>query len=143
MRSTRRYGDPGGLTARSTCMPPICWGGWRFCVSIAALCRESAMSALRRTFPRAILTSGSIPTEHLLALTVKMDDFIEALKGIEPSAAREVAVELTRTTWDDVGGLAEIKRTLTETIEWPLRYPDIYSAMDLDPSRGVLLSGPP
>ncbi|MGO8946753.1 MAG: CDC48 family AAA ATPase [Ktedonobacterales bacterium] len=110
---------------------------------LAALCRESAMAALRRTFPRAILTSGSIPTESLLSLTVTMDDFLEALKGIEPSAAREVAVELTRTSWDDVGGLAEVKRILTETIEWPLRYPDIYASMDLDPSRGVLLSGPP
>ncbi|PWT74847.1 MAG: AAA family ATPase [Chloroflexi bacterium] len=110
---------------------------------LAALCRESAMAALRRTFPRAVLTASSIPTESLLGLSVTMSDFLEALKGIDPSAAREVAVELTRTTWADVGGLAEVKRTLTETIEWPLRYPDIYAAMDLDPSRGVLLSGPP
>ena len=110
---------------------------------LAALCRESAMAALRRTFPRAVLTSASIPTESLLSLTVTMDDFMEALKGIEPSASREVAVELTRTTWEDVGGLADVKRTLTETIEWPLRYPDIYASMNLDPSRGVLLAGPP
>jgi transitional endoplasmic reticulum ATPase len=110
---------------------------------LAALCRESAMASLRRTFPRAVLTSGSIPTESLLELAVTMDDFTEALKGIDPSAAREVAVELTRTTWDDVGGLSQVKRILTETIEWPLRYPDIYAAMNLDPSRGVLLSGPP
>ena len=110
---------------------------------LAALCRESAMAALRRTFPRAVLTSGSIPTESLLSLTVTMDDFLEALKGIEPSAARDVAVELTRTTWDDVGGLVEVKRMLTETIEWPLRYPDIYASMNLDPSRGVLLAGAP
>jgi transitional endoplasmic reticulum ATPase len=110
---------------------------------LAALCRESAMAALRRTFPRAVLTASSIPTESLLGLTVTMADFLEALKGIDPSAAREVAVELTRTSWSDVGGLADVKRTLTETIEWPLRYPDIYAAMDLDPSRGVLLSGPP
>jgi transitional endoplasmic reticulum ATPase len=110
---------------------------------LAALCRESAMAALRRTFPRAVLTASSIPTESLLSLTVTMADFLEALKGIDPSAAREVAVELTRTGWADVGGLADVKRTLTETIEWPLRYPDIYAAMDLDPSRGVLLSGPP
>ena len=110
---------------------------------LAALCRESAMAALRRTFPHAVLTSGSIPTESLLELAVTMADFTEALKGIDPSAAREVAVELTRTTWDDVGGLSQVKRILTETIEWPLRYPDIYATMNLDPSRGVLLSGPP
>ncbi len=110
---------------------------------LAALCRESAMSALRRTFPRAVLTSGSIPTDHLLALTVTMADFADALRGIEPSAAREVAVEMGRTTWDDVGGLEQVKRTLIETIEWPLRYPELYAAMDLEPTRGVLLSGPP
>jgi transitional endoplasmic reticulum ATPase len=110
---------------------------------LAALCRESAMSSLRRTFPRAAVTSGSIPTEELLALTVTMDDFRDALRGIEPSAAREVAVEMSRTSWGDVGGLAEIKRALTETIEWPLRYPELYAAMDLEPTHGVLLSGPP
>jgi len=110
---------------------------------LAALCRESAMSALRRTFPRAALTSGSIPIEELLALTVTAADFQDALRGIEPSAAREVAVEVGRTTWEDVGGLEEVKRTLVETIEWPLRYPELYETMDLDPIRGVLLSGPP
>jgi transitional endoplasmic reticulum ATPase len=110
---------------------------------LAALCRESAMSSLRRTFPTAVLTSGSIPIEQLLALTVTMDDFRDALMSIEPSAAREVSVEVGRTTWDDVGGLVDVKRTLVETIEWPLRYPELYEAMDLDPIRGVLLSGPP
>ncbi|MGH2517240.1 MAG: CDC48 family AAA ATPase [Ktedonobacterales bacterium] len=110
---------------------------------LAALCRESAMSALRRTFPRAALTSGSIPTEELLALTVTMDDFRDALRGIEPSAAREVAVELSSTAGEDVGGLAEAKRTLIETIEWPLRYPELYASMDLEATHGVLLSGPP
>jgi transitional endoplasmic reticulum ATPase len=110
---------------------------------LAALCREAAMSALRRTFPRASLTSGSIPTEELLNLTVTSADIVDALRDIEPSAAREVAVELGRTTWDDVGGLVEVKRALTETIEWPLRYPELYAAMDLEPTRGVLLSGPP
>jgi len=54
-----------------------------------------------------------------------------------------VAVELGSVTWDEVGGLAEVKRALTETIEWPLRYPELYGAMDLEPTRGVLLSGPP
>ncbi|HEU5344451.1 MAG TPA: CDC48 family AAA ATPase [Ktedonobacterales bacterium] len=110
---------------------------------LAALCRESAMSALRRTFPRAVLTNGSIPSDHLLALTVTMSDFLDALRSIEPSAAREVAVELSRTTWDDVGGLEDVKRSLVETIQWPLRYPELYAAMDLEPTRGVLLAGPP
>jgi transitional endoplasmic reticulum ATPase len=110
---------------------------------LSALCRESAMSALRRTFPRAALTSGSIPTEELLALHVTTDDFRDALRGVEPSAAREVAVETTTTAWDDVGGLEAVKKVLIEAIEWPLRYPDLYAAMDLEATRGVLLSGPP
>ncbi|HKS70583.1 MAG TPA: AAA family ATPase, partial [Ktedonobacterales bacterium] len=110
---------------------------------LAALCREAAMASLRRTFPRAALNNASIPTAELLALTVTLDDFQEALKGIEPSAAREVAVELSRTGWDEVGGLDDAKRTLTELIEWPLRYPGLFAAMDLDPVRGVLLAGPP
>ena len=110
---------------------------------LAALCREAAMASLRRTFPRAALNNASIPTAELLALTVTLDDFQEALKGIEPSAAREVAVELSRTGWDEVGGLNDAKRTLTELIEWPLRYPELFAAMDLDPVRGVLLAGPP
>ncbi len=110
---------------------------------LSALCRESAMSALRRTFPRAALTSGSIPTDELLGLTVRMEDFLDALRGVEPSAAREVSVETSGTSWDDIGGLDQVKRTLVEAIEWPLRYPDLYSAMDLEPTRGVLLSGPP
>src|SRR5262249_12450732 len=110
---------------------------------LAALCRESAMSALRRTFPRATLTPASIPTEELLALTVQMGDFRDALRDIEPSAAREVAVELGRTAWEGVGGLEAAKRTLVETIEWPLRYPELYVMMDLEPTHGVLLSGPP
>jgi len=110
---------------------------------LAALCRESAMSALRRTFPQANLIRGSIPTNELLGLTVTMDDMRDALKHIDPSAAREVAVEVTQTPWESVGGLEGIKRTLIETIEWPLRYPDIFDAMDLEPVRGVLLSGPP
>jgi transitional endoplasmic reticulum ATPase len=110
---------------------------------LAALCREGAMAALRRTFPEAVLTSASIPTEDLLALTVTSDDFQDALKGIEPSAAREVAVDVGRIAWDEVGGLEDAKRTLIELIEWPLRYPDIYDQMGLDPVRGVLLAGPP
>jgi len=101
------------------------------------------MSALRRTFPQANLIRGSIPTNELLALTVTMDDMRDALKQINPSAAREVAVEVTQTPWESVGGLEGIKRTLIETIEWPLRYPDVFDAMDLEPVRGVLLSGPP
>jgi transitional endoplasmic reticulum ATPase len=101
------------------------------------------MAALRRTFPQAALTTGSIPTEALLGLTVRLEDFQEALRGIEPSATRAVAVELSQTGWDDVGGLEEIKRTLTEMIEWPLRFPELYTMMNLEPVRGVLLSGPP
>jgi transitional endoplasmic reticulum ATPase len=110
---------------------------------LTALCREAAMAALRRTFPGATLIAGRITLDELLGLAVTMEDFRTALAGLEPSAAREVAVEIGQVTWDDIGGLHEIKRTLVETIEWPLRYPDIYSALGLGATRGVLLTGLP
>lgn len=109
---------------------------------LAALCREAAMAALRRAFPHAI-TNATLSLEELLALTVTQQDFETALKGIEPSAIREVAVEISQTGWDDIGGLTEIKQQLIEAIEWPLRFPDQYAAMAIDPVHGVLLSGPP
>jgi len=76
-------------------------------------------------------------------LEVTMDDFLEALKEVEPSAIREVFTEVPDVGWDDVGGLAEAKAVLRETVEWPLRYPDLFTQAGTSPPKGVLLTGPP
>ncbi len=110
---------------------------------LEALCREAAMTALRRMMPRLELDADYIPYELLLELEVNMDDFQEALREVEPSALREVFTEIPDVTWGDVGGLDEAKKLLVETIEWPLRYPEVFKQANTAPPRGILLSGPP
>ncbi|HIH98250.1 MAG TPA: CDC48 family AAA ATPase [Thermoplasmata archaeon] len=109
---------------------------------LAALAREAAMNALRRHLPEIDLEKP-IPTELLEKMEVKMDDFKEALKGIEPSALREVLVEIPSVTWEDIGGLSEVKQMLSETIEWPLKNPESFTRLGIRPPRGILLYGPP
>ncbi|MFB6167647.1 MAG: CDC48 family AAA ATPase [Haloferacaceae archaeon] len=110
---------------------------------LESLAKESAMNALRRIRPQIDLDAEEIDAEVLESLEVTDDDFKEALKGIEPSALREVFVEVPDVTWDDVGGLADTKERLRETIQWPLEYPDVFEEMDLDSAKGVMLYGPP
>jgi transitional endoplasmic reticulum ATPase len=106
---------------------------------IENLVKESAMCALRRVRHE----SNAITPETLDSLFVTDADVRQALKGIEPSALREVFVEVPDISWDDVGGLEPIKERLRETIEWPLAYPDAFERVDLRPAKGVLLHGPP
>ena len=110
---------------------------------LAALCREAAMHALRRFLPRIDLEKGSIPTDVLKELKVTREDFMEAIKDIQPSALREVYVEVPEVRWDDVGGLGDVKQQLREAVEWPLKYPEHFKEMGIDPPRGILLYGPP
>jgi transitional endoplasmic reticulum ATPase len=110
---------------------------------LEALCREAAMIALRRVLPHIDYEKGYIPYETLVNLNITMADFQAALREIEPSTTREVYVEVSETSWDDIGGLDKVKGLLTEGVEWPLRYPEIYSHAKVEPPRGVLLSGPP
>ncbi len=110
---------------------------------LEALCREAAMVALRRVLPHIDYEKGYIPYETLVNLNITMADFQVALREVEPSTTREVYVEVSETTWEDVGGLAKVKALLTEGVEWPLRYPEIYAHAKVEPPRGVLLSGPP
>src|SRR5436305_8263335 len=72
-----------------------------------------------------------------------MADFQAALREVEPSTTREVYVEVSETSWDDIGGLEKTKELLTEGVEWPLRYPEVYANAKVEAPRGVLLSGPP
>ncbi|MEO6891164.1 MAG: CDC48 family AAA ATPase, partial [Ktedonobacteraceae bacterium] len=110
---------------------------------LEALCREAAMNALRRVLPHIDYQRGYIPYETLVSLNITMADFQAALREVEPSTTREVYVEVSETSWDDIGGQAKAKELLTEAVEWPLRYPEIYNNAKVEPPRGVLLSGPP
>ncbi len=110
---------------------------------LEALCREAGMLALRRTLPEIDSSQASIPYETLAQLEVRMSDFQGALREVEPSAIREVFVEVPNVSWDDVGGLDELKQRLREAVEWPVKYPDLFEACRLKPHKGILLSGPP
>ncbi|KOX92970.1 AAA family ATPase [Haloarcula rubripromontorii] len=110
---------------------------------LASLTKESAMNALRRIRPELDLESDEIDAEVLERLEIEDEDFREAMKGIEPSALREVFVEVPDVTWDSVGGLEDTKERLRETIQWPLEYEDVFESMDLEAAKGVLMYGPP
>jgi len=110
---------------------------------LEALAREAAMSALRKILPEIDFELSDIPYEALLKLEITMDNFLEAMKEIEPSAIREVFVEVPDVKWSDVGGLEDIKQELKEAIEWPLKYPDVFRKADTNPPKGILLYGKP
>jgi transitional endoplasmic reticulum ATPase len=110
---------------------------------LEALSREAAMTALRRVIPALDLAQKDIPYEILAGLEVTMADFDSALGEIEPSAIREVCVEIPNVSWDDVGGLESVKRELREAIELPLKYPELLRRARVRPPKGILLYGPP
>lgn len=109
---------------------------------LAALAREAAMKALRRYLPDIDLDKP-IPAETLEKMRVTPDDFKQALKEVEPSAMREVLVEVPRVLWSDVGGLEDVKMKLREAVEMPLKDPEAFKRMGIRPPRGILLYGPP
>ncbi|WP_456471784.1 CDC48 family AAA ATPase [Methanocaldococcus sp.] len=110
---------------------------------LAALCKEAAMRALRRVLPSIDLEAEEIPKEVLDNLKVTMDDFKEALKEVEPSAMREVLVEVPNVKWEDIGGLEQVKQELREAVEWPLKAKEVFDRIGIRPPKGVLLFGPP
>ena len=110
---------------------------------LEALAREAAMVALRKILPKIDFEMADIPYETLLKLEVTMDNFLEAMKEVEPSAIREVFVEVPDVKWSDVGGLEDIKQELKEAIEWPLKYPDVFKWANTHPPKGILLYGKP
>jgi len=110
---------------------------------IAALGREAAMKTLRRILPKINLEDETIPIEILENLRVTRKDFMDAYKEVQPTAMREVMVEIPNVHWDDIGGLEPVKKELKEAIEWPLRYPEMFRRMGIKPPRGIFLYGPP
>ena len=109
---------------------------------IALLVKEAAMHALRKVLPKIDLEK-EIPAEFLEDLKVTGDDFDEAKKHVEPSAMREVLVEIPDVSWKDVGGLEDVKSELQEAVEWPLKYPHVFEKLQTKPPKGILLFGPP
>ena len=110
---------------------------------LEALCREAAMSALRRLLPEIDFSLADLPYERLATLTVTMDDFRSALCEVSPSAIREMFVDIPDIRWEDVGGLGDVKRRLVEAVEWPIKYPELYTQAGVKPPKGLLLAGPP
>lgn len=110
---------------------------------LEALAKEAAIRALRRILPQIDLEKKSIPAETLNKIIVKMSDFQDALTEVEPSALREVLVEVPNVHWSEVGGLASVKKELQESVEWPLKYRDVFDYAKTKPPRGILLYGPP
>ncbi|GAA0530659.1 CDC48 family AAA ATPase [Halorubrum ejinorense] len=110
---------------------------------LESLAKESAMHALRRIRPEIDLESDEIDADVLNSIQVTEDDFKQAIKGIEPSALREVFVEVPDVSWDQVGGLEGTKERLRETIQWPLEYPEVFEELDMQAAKGVLMYGPP
>jgi len=109
---------------------------------IESLCKESAMRVLRRVLPD-IKADEEIPKETLKKMIVTKSDFKEALKEIQPSALREVLVQVPDVKWDDIGGLESAKQELREAVEWPRKYPESFDKFGVRPPRGVLVYGPP
>jgi transitional endoplasmic reticulum ATPase len=109
---------------------------------LAALCREAAMKTLRRYLP-SIDLEKPIPQALLNTMVVTEEDFYDALKEIEPSSLREVSIDIPNVKWEDIGGLEEAKRDIKESIEMPIKNPEIFKKLGIEPVKGILLYGPP
>lgn len=110
---------------------------------LQALAKEAAMRAIRRILPEVDLTAESIPSDILNKIQVNMNDFTTVLNEMEPSALREVFVEIPNVRWSDIGGLEELKQELRETIEWPLKYRTVFDYANANPPKGIFIYGPP
>ena len=110
---------------------------------LQAVAKEGGIRALRRVLPEIDLNTENIPSDILKKIVVKMDDFLSVIKEIEPSALREVFVEIPDVKWEDIGGLGDVKQELQEAVEWPLKYHGLFVHSDATPPKGILLYGPP
>ncbi len=110
---------------------------------IAALAREAAIDAVRRIMPRLDLDERTVPQEVLEDLCVTREDFLSALKRIQPSAMREVMVQMPQVGWDDIGGVDDSIEKLKEGIELPMKNQEAFRRLGIRPAKGFLLYGPP
>ena len=107
------------------------------------LAKEAAMRSLRRVLPEIDLDQTEIPADLLAKIKITNNDFEAALNEVRPSALREVQVQTPDTSWDDVGGLNELKEELCEAIEWPIKHKAAFEYVDVAAPKGILLHGPP
>jgi transitional endoplasmic reticulum ATPase len=110
---------------------------------LESLSKEAAMRSLRRELPKMNMEQSKIPIEVLNKIKITDDDFENALKDIQPSAIREIQIQRPNVHWEDIGGLSDVKNELAEVVEWPLKYPDLFSEGDVKPPKGLLLYGLP
>lgn len=110
---------------------------------IKSLCREAAMKSIRRYLPEIDLETEQIPSEVLQSMEIKLIDFYEAMHEVVPTAMREFYVERPKVWWDDVGGLADIKKALNDNLLLGMKEPEKFSAMGIKPPKGALIYGPP
>lgn len=110
---------------------------------LEVLSKEAAMRSLRRILPEIDLDEEKISSEILQKIQISSDDFQDALKEVRPSALREVQIQIPNTSWDDVGGLDQLKAELCEAVEWPIKYKEAFDYVDIKTPKGILLHGPP
>jgi len=110
---------------------------------LEALCREAALYRLRTLMETTNMLQEGLSLEFMDGLALSMDDFMNALKMVDPSAIREIFVEIPEVRWEDIGGLEGVKSRLQQIVEWPIQYREIYKEMECPPPRGILLTGPP
>ena len=109
---------------------------------IMAVCREAALFSLRRILPKINLDEP-IPSDIIQELRISDKDFVQAINMVEPSAMREIMIDIPDISWEDVGGLEDIKSELQEAVEWPLKYPKLFEKAGIRPLNGIILFGPP
>ena len=110
---------------------------------VSSLTKEAAIKALRKYLPKINLEDEFIPPEILESMRVTKEDFFVAMRGITPSALREVFIEKPNVRWGDIGGLEEVKGEIKEAVELPLNKPELFEKMGIRPIKGILLFGPP
>jgi transitional endoplasmic reticulum ATPase len=110
---------------------------------LEVLSKEAAMRSLRRILPEIDLDEEKVSTEILQKIKITYDDFKDALKEVRPSALREVLVQIPNVSWDDVGGLDEVKEELRQAVEWPLKHKEAFEYVNVEAPKGLLLYGPP
>jgi transitional endoplasmic reticulum ATPase len=107
------------------------------------LSKEAAMRSLRRILPEIDLDEEKVSSEILQKIQITSEDFRDALKEVKPSALREVQVQIPNVSWDDVGGLDQLKEELREAVEWPIKHKEAFDYVNVETPKGILLHGPP